>query len=148
MNMARCDWGKKESRQRQSWKLPRPLQSNCESRLSSPVFVEIRFAGSCLLLSCPTFLHRPAIEVRSSAESATFAHSQVLTQCMRTRDENGGLLDLRQCLANVRRARPGEKLALEDLERAVECLAQSLGRIGCAFNQATHNIYSYITTIS
>ncbi|CAK9091743.1 unnamed protein product [Durusdinium trenchii] len=49
---------------------------------------------------------------------------QVLTQCMRTRDENGGLLDLRQCLANVRRARPGEKLALEDLERAVECLAQ------------------------
>lgn len=49
---------------------------------------------------------------------------QVLTQCMRTRDENGGLLDLRQCLQGLRRARPGERLAVEDVERAVECLAQ------------------------
>jgi hypothetical protein len=52
---------------------------------------------------------------------------QVLTQCMRTRDENGGLLDLRQCLQGLRRARPGERLAVEDVERAVECLAQHPG---------------------
>ena len=55
---------------------------------------------------------------------------QVLTQCMRTRDENGGLLDLRQCLQALRRARPGERLAVEDVERAVECLAQPPGGNG------------------
>lgn len=51
---------------------------------------------------------------------------EVLTQCMRTRDENGGLLDLRQCLTTLRRTRPGEKLSMEDVERAVECLAVPL----------------------
>ena len=60
----------------------------------------------------------------------TSCGSQVLTQCMRTRDENGGLLDLRQCLQALRRARPGERLAVEDVERAVECLAQPPGGNG------------------
>lgn len=62
---------------------------------------------------------------------------------MRTRDENGGLLDLRQCLTTLRRTRPGEKLSMEDVERAVECLAVPLsgrwrrpfvGRIYIIFN--------------
>ena len=53
---------------------------------------------------------------------------EVLTQGLRTRDENGGLLDLRQCLQALRRRR-SEPISVEDLERAVDCLAQPLG--GC-----------------
>ena len=50
---------------------------------------------------------------------------------MRTRDENGGLLDLRQCLTTLRRTRPGEKLSMEDVARAVECLAVPLSGRCC-----------------
>ncbi|CAJ1439000.1 unnamed protein product [Effrenium voratum] len=48
---------------------------------------------------------------------------QVLTLCLRTRDENGGLLDLGQCLAQLRKGATRE-VSQEDVERAVECLAQ------------------------
>ena len=53
---------------------------------------------------------------------------EVLTQALRTRDENGGLLDLRQCLKALR-LRRSEPISVEDLERAVECLAQPLERV-------------------
>ncbi|CAE7230213.1 VP22-1 [Symbiodinium sp. CCMP2592] len=49
---------------------------------------------------------------------------QVLTLCLTSRDENGGLLDLKQCLTTLRRSRARGDLGLEDIERAVDCLAQ------------------------
>ena len=48
---------------------------------------------------------------------------QVLTLCLTSRDENGGLLDLKQCLTTLRRSRRGD-LGMEDIDRAVDCLAQ------------------------
>lgn len=53
---------------------------------------------------------------------------QVLTACLSTRDVNGGLLDLGECLALVRRWRgAGQSVDLQDLERAVGCLG-ALGK--------------------
>lgn len=48
---------------------------------------------------------------------------QILTICMQTRDVNGGLLDLEECLTLLKAARAGGgALSAEDVERAVEHL--------------------------
>lgn len=48
---------------------------------------------------------------------------QVLTVCMRTRELNGGLLDLGECLELVQRSRAdGETIGAHDITRAVERL--------------------------
>jgi len=53
---------------------------------------------------------------------------QVLTACLRTRDINGGLLDVDECLTLVRTARAGgQTVSREDIERAVSSLS-ALGR--------------------
>lgn len=56
---------------------------------------------------------------------------QVLTACLRTRDVNGGLLDLGECLKLVQASRPTGQgqaaVSLEDIQRAVSCLV-ALGR--------------------
>lgn len=53
---------------------------------------------------------------------------QVLTACLRTRDVNGGLLDLGECLKLVQSSRPsGQAVDSEDIHRAVDCLS-ALGR--------------------
>ena len=49
---------------------------------------------------------------------------QVLTLCLTSRDENGGLLDLKECLTILRRSRAKGDIGIEDIERAVDCLAQ------------------------
>lgn len=54
---------------------------------------------------------------------------QVLTACLRTRDVNGGLLDLGECLKLVQASRPKGQppVSMEDIQRAVSCCA-ALGR--------------------
>lgn len=54
---------------------------------------------------------------------------QVLTVCLRTRDLNGGLLDMEECLKLVQASRPKGQAAVgpDDIQRAVSCLA-ALGR--------------------
>lgn len=53
---------------------------------------------------------------------------QILTVCLRTRDVNGGLLDLDECFALLQASRPaGQAVDTEDIERAVNCLA-ALGK--------------------
>lgn len=53
---------------------------------------------------------------------------QVLTACLRTRDVNGGLLDLGECLKLVQASRAaGQFVDTEDISRAVDCLS-ALGR--------------------
>jgi len=60
---------------------------------------------------------------------------QVVTVCLQTRDLNGGLLDLRECLQLVRRSRVGtQEVGLEDIEQAVRALA-ALGK-GVGIRQA------------
>merc|ERR1719330_1752428 len=53
---------------------------------------------------------------------------QVVTVCLQTREMNGGLLDLRECLNLVKRNRKGKQtVGIEDLEQAIRSLA-ALGR--------------------
>lgn len=53
---------------------------------------------------------------------------QVLTACLRTRDVNGGLLDLRECMHIVQASRPASQVVdAEDVQRAVSRLS-ALGR--------------------
>jgi len=53
---------------------------------------------------------------------------QVLTVCLRTRDVNGGLLDLGECHKLVQASRAaGQFVDTEDISRAVDCLS-ALGR--------------------
>mmetsp|Transcript_48006 Transcript_48006/g.102827 ORF Transcript_48006/g.102827 Transcript_48006/m.102827 type:complete len:252 (-) Transcript_48006:284-1039(-) len=53
---------------------------------------------------------------------------QILTICMQTRDLNGGLLDLEECLKLLRKTRrAGDEIQLEDVSRAIDSIT-SLGR--------------------
>uniref|UniRef100_A0A7S1VYZ2 Vacuolar-sorting protein SNF8 n=1 Tax=Alexandrium catenella TaxID=2925 RepID=A0A7S1VYZ2_ALECA len=53
---------------------------------------------------------------------------QVLTACLRTRDVNGGLLDIHECLRLVQASRPaGQAVDADDVQRAVSRLS-ALGR--------------------
>lgn len=61
---------------------------------------------------------------------------QVLTVCLQTRDLNGGLLDMRECLSSLKRSRPGaDPIDSSDVMRAVDrlsALGKGVGTRRCA----------------
>ncbi|CAK0893253.1 unnamed protein product [Prorocentrum cordatum] len=67
-------------------------------------------------------------EMCAAAGVDPLASSKVLTVCIQTREMNGGLLDLRECLSLVQALRPADQtISEEDVETAISSLS-ALGR--------------------
>ncbi|CAK0893254.1 unnamed protein product [Prorocentrum cordatum] len=68
-------------------------------------------------------------EMCAAAGVDPLASSKVLTVCIQTREMNGGLLDLRECLSLVQALRPADQTISEedDVETAISSLS-ALGR--------------------